>query len=201
MKIISKFKDYYDYLQGVNGIDTLVVLDRTEFSTKPFEPAENTIVRFFICGYQVEGLYKNGKFLFGKEIEEFTCDEKFYTYDDDQENYYYLKGKSKYYYDSKVLREPKLLSKSPNDILNCPILIQDVFGKCKITDSYNSTIKYSKFPILREYDLAKVFPPDKIWLLLYNWLSKEVIIEDKQTDKEKIVSKGFDLKHSFRNTK
>jgi hypothetical protein len=30
MKIISKYKDYYDYLQGIYGIDPLKVLDRTK---------------------------------------------------------------------------------------------------------------------------------------------------------------------------
>lgn len=33
MKIISKFKDYYDYLIGVYGQDPLKVLDRTKYKT------------------------------------------------------------------------------------------------------------------------------------------------------------------------
>lgn len=33
MKIISKYKDYYDYLSGIYGIDEKKVLDRTQFKS------------------------------------------------------------------------------------------------------------------------------------------------------------------------
>lgn len=38
---------------------------------------------------------------------------------------------------------------------------------------------------------------------IYAWLSrqKDIDIEDKQTDTEKILSHGFDKKRSFRNMK
>lgn len=36
MKIISKFKDYYDFLQGKYGIDELKVLDRTLSKEQPY---------------------------------------------------------------------------------------------------------------------------------------------------------------------
>ena len=35
MKIISKFKDYYDFLQGIYGVDPLLVLDRTKGTPNP----------------------------------------------------------------------------------------------------------------------------------------------------------------------
>jgi len=197
MKIISKHKDYYDFLQGVNGIDEKVVLDRTTFYKKPYTPLEDTVITFFICGYQIDGVFKNGKFLYGKEVESFASEkDSIFAAEFDIKDYYFIGG-SKYGYNYKILKKPKKIQgKNPNDLLKCPILIRDVYGK-----HISKGKEYSKFPILKDYDFVKVFSAEEIWIMLYNWLSKETPIENKQTDKEKIVSKGFDLKHSFRNTK
>jgi hypothetical protein len=78
--------------------------------------------------------------------------------------------------------------------MNCPILIVD-------SKSSESKISFSKFPILKDYDVVSIFPPEKLWTMIYDFLSKNKDIENKQSDKEKIISKGFDYKHSFRNTK
>jgi hypothetical protein len=43
--------------------------------------------------------------------------------------------------------------------------------------------------------------PDEIWIELSNWLSRTVEIPDNMTNKEKIISAGFDLKTSFRKDK
>lgn len=44
MKIITKIKEYYDYLQGIYGIDDLVVYDRrTDNLIVPFEPNPEVI--------------------------------------------------------------------------------------------------------------------------------------------------------------
>ena len=59
MKIISKYKDYYDYLQGIWGMDEKLTLDRTEYTTTPslkssLSHPHLSIVRFYICGWVVE---------------------------------------------------------------------------------------------------------------------------------------------------
>lgn len=210
MKIISKHKDYYDFLQGVNGIDEKVILDRTEFHITEKIITEDSFFRFYICGYRVEGLFRGGKFLYGKELEPFSFKEKHYLRAENPDDYYSIKETSNNYRDSykKILKEPKKCTefKNPNDYLDCPILIEANFGKHKSEGNdedyvHQNTKKYDKFPILKYYDLIKVFSAEEIWIMLYNWLSREVPIENIQTDKQKIVSKGFDLKHSFRNTK
>ncbi len=72
MKIISKFKDYYDYLVGVYGIDEKLILDRTEFyPTSRFVSPNDSKVTFFICGYQVDGLYRDGRFYYGGDLAQF----------------------------------------------------------------------------------------------------------------------------------
>lgn len=53
MKIISKYKDYYDYLVGIYEIDEKLVLDRTKFDV----PSYSNVVTFYICGKCIDGYY------------------------------------------------------------------------------------------------------------------------------------------------
>lgn len=57
--------------------------------------------------------------------------------------------------------------------------------------------EFMTFPILMEYEFHKVFSAKKIWLLLSEWLGKEKELKNHQTDKEKIIAYGFELKSSF----
>ena len=71
MKIISKYKDYYDYLQGIYGIDNNLILDRIKFSPISYE-YDNTIITLYICDYKIQGVdfyqYNCGKFLSSNTI-------------------------------------------------------------------------------------------------------------------------------------
>ena len=198
MKIIGKIKDYYDYLVGVYGIDDKLILDRTEFfPTSRFISPNDSKVIFFICGYQVEGLYRNGKFYYGDDLAKFEKrkDWKWRYWNQDNKDYYTVKinrvGKDEYI---SILKKPIL--DNTNEKLDCPILIYNIFGEYEYKG-----YKLSKFPILKDYDLVNVFQPEKLWQMIYDFLSKTKDVPNLQTDKEKIISKGFDYKHSFRNTK
>lgn len=188
MRIISKYKDYYDYLSGIWGIDEKLVLDRTEYHTIPYSPAEYTLIRFFICDFQIEGMYINGRYLFGEELEPYISTK-----------YKYMKGDDVYYIHNpitsiwsyiRVLKKPLKLKSSPNIQLDCPILLS----------AGEKDKKYEKFPILKEYSFHRVYPAEEIYLMIIEWLGKRKDIQapDNQTDKEKIVSHGFDTKTSFR---
>lgn len=48
MKIISKFKDYYDYLQGIYGVYPKLVLDKREFN--PIQYFESFSVKHLFIG-------------------------------------------------------------------------------------------------------------------------------------------------------
>lgn len=189
MKIISKFKDYYDYLQGIYGQDEKLTLDRTNF-THAYTPSENTIQRFYICGMVVDGFFKGGKWLYGNEIEEYDVKQyrvNFFPL-------YYNVPTSQYdnRHTTKVLKQPTLWSElfqvNPNEKHNCPILARTVYGD-----------GIDHFPILREYDFHKVFTAEQMWVMLIEWLGKVKDIPDNRTNKEKIQSNGFDLKTSFRH--
>lgn len=205
MKIISKFKDYYDYLQGIYGIDEKLILDRTKFVNK-FPYGENAVARFFICGLVVEGLFRDGKFWYGKELEQW--DKKLKNWGKSG-NYYFVKSdKSNPTWggsDSRVLKSPmkfkdwiliqetifyenKIKVVCPNDKYDCPILISSYFGQ-----------DYEVNPILSEYQFHKVFSAQDIWFMLTEWLGREKQINEIRTNQEKILSNGFDLKTSFRH--
>ena len=169
MKIISKFKDYYDYLQGIYGIDENLILDRTEFSPMPYKPSINSVKRFIIGDYLVEGLWHNNRMYYGKEIEELNISHNYYDFHIDKADYYAIKDGR--FSNDYVLKQPKMLKDSPAYKYKCPILI----------GTYSND--YDKNPILHEYSMSKVFSPVDIWLILSEFLGKL-----KDTNKESIQS-------------
>ena len=76
-----------------------------------------------------------------------------------------------------------------NDKNDCPIILR--YG-----------ISYYNFPVLSNINLQSLFSPDEIYQLLYQWLSDRITKRenkiDNRTDIEKLLSKGFDKKYSFR---
>lgn len=191
MRIISKFKDYYDYLQGIYGIDEKLILDRTEYTPMVYKPSGLSYSEIIIGDYLIHGLWYNDNIYYGEEIETLniiTFDKRFYQSVDDKKDYYLIKHGNFGYL--KILKEPMLLTDSPAYIHNCPILIKNWDG-------------YKKNPILKEYLLNKVYSPFEIWLLLSEFLGKlnTNYIQSIQSNTEKIISHGFDLKTSFRNIK
>lgn len=173
MKIISNFKDYYDFLQA-NGIDEKVVYDR------------RTEVQNWNGDFIKQG-YNGPQFIKDKEtVGVHICG-----------NYIRLKFlNGKYHFDLQTPKDGNFISNKntkPFDVninvkYNCPIIV-----------SYNRDL--IKNPKLSLFDFGKFMAPEKLYQLLYDWCSSTFIPEDNRTDKEKIVGNGFDLKHSFRNTK
>ena len=205
MKIISKYKDYYDYLAGVNGIDEKLILDRTKFYPTPASImfSEGKLLKFHICGLMIESIFVDGKFYCGELSKKIAIpwgrNTYNYGYNRNAETHYNvrLKGggaaavaKFPYTYNIKG-------AENINEVLNCPILLQVDFGG----DISHRRTNYVKFPVLKDYSIGSLLPPEKIWNMLYDFLAKSKDIPDTQTDKEKIIGKGFDYKHSFRNTK
>lgn len=192
MRIISKFKDYYDHLVGMYGVDPKLVMDRTSYYNLPYIPSDNTKVTLSVCDYEVEGLWVKGKVLYGEELIP-HINKKYKNCERDEYEHYYifLPGASLWNH-IKILKKPTKRENSPNITYNCPILVWDGLRK-----------EWLKHPILKEYQFYKVYPAKEIWLLLSEWLGKRLDSErpDNQTNKEKIISHGFDPKISFRNIK
>ena len=60
---------------------------------------------------------------------------------------------------------------------------------------------YLKYPKLIGTGISTIIPPQEIYLMLCEWLAPKDLTVDNRTNKEKILSAGFDTKISFRNVK
>lgn len=189
MKIISKYKDYYDYLVSKYGIDDKRVLDRTKFHpTKELYHCSGVgKVYIYICDFKIEVLEIGTRRVCGHNLEKYGRLVSSNTGD-----YYQIEGDRGLV---NVLKDPQLdLKLKPNTKHDCPILIA--------TSGYwhgsSDRLEFEKFPILKDYDIPNILDPDTIWCMLVDWLSREKQIENKLTDKEKIITHGFDKVTSFR---
>lgn len=197
MKIISKAKDYFDFLQGIYGIDEKLVLDRTihPIYHLPYTPSVNYTETFYVGEYQIDGYWYEGKLYFGEDVEQFNINKKsrenkWYK----REGYYTIKnGSWNHHY---VLKEPKYLGdKCPTWKEDFPLLIY--FGRGNKENILN--------PFLKDWNLQKYISPETIWQWLTDWLSKRITKNEAEVpigdDKTRILSHGFDLKQSFRHRK
>lgn len=76
MKIISKFKDYYDYLVGIYGEDSNLVLDRRKTDKIDVSCLNDTIIEFYIGGYKIQGFAHDSKIYYGDDIKQFKYNRK-----------------------------------------------------------------------------------------------------------------------------
>lgn len=193
MKIISKYKDYYDYLSGIYGIDEKLVLDRRNYTPLTYVPSVMSTDIILIGEYMIHGLWIDGKFLLGDAIEPYA--------NQDREQYYWTESKynkSEYWVipDGRMsnlycLKDVKFLGdNSPTWKHDCPIML-----------GYHDP---SPFPILKDYNVGSLISPERIWLMLSEWLSKRITKFEEHVEPSndiKIINSGFDLKESFRKRK
>lgn len=190
MKIISKYKDYYDYLSGIYGIDEKIILDRTDFKHCN-SISSNRIFRLYIAGYIVEGICVDNIYYYGNELKKFELDQN-------KLRYWFSKHKKRDY-DKSIYIKNKLLE---GWIYTEPLKDKDEYNKkqnCAIILNEND-----KYPILRELELSKFIKPTIIYQWIYDYLSSLITDKEKISDmsnENKILAKGFDLKTSFRNIK
>lgn len=177
MKIICKIKDYYDYLSGIYGIDEQIVYDRRSYI-----------------------LFEHPMFIKGSELDRLSF---FYK----KEEYYALEvGFSQYLF--KVTRNGEfakweLLKRFTvgRKIADTPIALIEVSYMCF---RGNDKIKYGetyKNPILKDTWIPSFIPAQEIYDKIYDYISvtNEPNINDNRTDIQKLESKGFDKKSSFRH--
>jgi len=208
MKILGKYKDYYDYLQGIYGVDPMQVFDRRYENMVIRKPEDEDVSypigkRFFVAGKSYDIYYYN--------------DKSYYTLDEMNElNKIFIKKKKvencismswKYIGRNKWHRNAyyELTQEWWDDIqgkksdvnvkLRNPVLMS------KIMQSRNTSENYSPC-ILGQWDFHKVMPPEEAYREISSMISYFVDhpeIPNKQSNREKIQSHGFDLKKSFRH--
>lgn len=188
------------------GIDEKLILDRTDF-TKIDEGLliDNSVYSLHICDKQYDFFYKDGKCIYGEEVGKYTLLRKDvwnWLYRDKLDKGVYISMPGRPSYEDRWMYTEPVPSKI-NKRLKHPILLQHHQGKLVLDKGYRYQTSYYPFPILKHLDFQKVVKPEDMWLMLSEWLSKrkEVPVKDTRTNKEKILSKGFDLVKSFRHRK
>ena len=194
MRIISKHKDYYDYLSDIYGRDNLVILNR--------RPA-----------YKMTTDKRISQFKYRK-VAVAICDTIYYGAQSDTGKYYWgeelfkIGKKPKYTWSKYEVIEIILNDKVKSSFRYLPEKT-DVnlrFGLPVMVSYDNYEFRnpaHKGSAILKHSGIPAWYPAKKIYIDTYTWLSnqKEEKDQDNQTDKEKIIGHGFDLKKSFRHRK
>ena len=212
MKIISGGKkDYYDFLSGIYGIDEDIVYDRrNSIVLKDFGYCKN----FFSKIKDFHDLkkrkykryhYEGNKLVYGV-IEEgvisyFVIEIGYYQYLFRTERY--LDDNSEVQIDVQLCHKIELKEKKSKAPIS--IIPVEYFGFFRETPEIKEYLikQEAQNPILCDTWVTSYIPPEEIYNNVYNYLIsiREPNIVDKRTDIEKLESKGFDKKISFRNIK
>lgn len=189
MKILSKYKDYYDYLIGIYGVDKTRVLDRRIYEIPTYY--STGIQRLFIGDHLIEGYYYKNKFFWGEDLALIAKEKNRKLYDGRVARYVisneYERGA--YIYCSELTYMDNL---KVNTFHKSAILLE------KFKD-YSDIKNFYRYPILTQLGIQRVISAEQIFLLLTDFLAPKEPEQDNMTDKEKILARGFDYKTSFRN--
>ncbi len=215
MKIISKFKDYYDYLTGIYGVDPLVIYNR-----RPQFIESNFTHQY--GGLQIGDAKDCGiisgedHYMFGAAwLNFYVCNRLFRVFHYNGQYYTSTKdlipiynkmpdGIDKQELKRHLPQQPKELSRRKrrrkwggyetednkpitlNTDLNCPIILV-----------YFNTIYLN--PKLEYFGIARFISPQKIFVAITNFLSKrDIEMPSSPQDMYRYEAKGFDKKTSFR---
>lgn len=226
MKIIDNKKDYYDYLQGIIGMDEKVVYDRRGsivigsseyynfdypygydlfFSKKPFKCDKPKVKKALWDSAKYD--FKNSKFNIGwkrghkEQIEEGSIyylflEAGYHQFVFEVERYLDDEGNVKI--DASVV-DSKTVSKKDKKS-DEPLYIGEMyFGYSPKYRINNEVVN----PILINTWIPKFIPSEDMWDMLYEYISslndKEFV--DTRTNDQHIESHGFDKKISFRHRK
>lgn len=197
MKIISPFKDFYDFIVAKYGIDSKAIYNRVHEVKKyngewvkegmyvpDFVKNKTTIQSFklYFCGIMYHG------YVIGEKI----------------------------FYDNEIMSIESITAKvskpgeNPNSILRSwkyrrEKKVEFLYNKKEdLNEKYNCPVVFTQETIavknirLSDIDFARILDPEKTFSSICNWLLRESPVENKQTDKEKVLSHGFDPITSFR---
>jgi hypothetical protein len=231
MKIISKFKDYYDFLIGQYGIDPLIVYERrpqiyndnktedspiitldyfTKLDVPTIHSPQPTLRRFTfsICD-QTYIIYSFNKVLYCTledqlNLFSFYKEKGKYSYSDVNE----IKNNIYYIFNHKIPNEHYSFGfwgeKEKSPYLNWNL---NTKYKCPVIllGEYSNVGRENKLylnPKLDTFQFSKILPAHDIFLMITQFLTKkDITMPNDPTDMSRYEGKGFDKKTSFRNIK
>lgn len=188
MRIISKHKDYYDYLQGVYGIDNYKIYQR-----KNIIKEEDFDTTFDLLNKK----NKNQHFVY-----RFAINNKIYQIFKTRKGFFPVSKELLKELDYNKWRlESILTSQGGSTNLNMkyrkPILVS-------VGSEYYFEKYQDKDPLMKSFSFHKILSAHELYIeveTFLGWIKDNPPIEDNQTDVEKILSNGFDKKISFRHRK
>ena len=216
MKLISKGKkDYYDYLTGVYGIDEDVVYDRSE--SHVFRNGTYWDPEWFDTSKRIDDIhlrpvkkYRQKKGAFGRgefvtvmegRVSELILEVGYNRYRFEINRY--LDDNDNVKIDVRLLETAITKKKFIDDV---PVIITGIGNVSTYRQLANMELNHLRYniyknPIMMYTWIPKFIPADEMYNLIYNYLIsiKDKKIEDNRTDVQKLESKGFDKKTSFRN--
>jgi len=195
MKIISKIKDYYDYLSGVWGVDDKIILDRRgEFV--PSTPKELSVLTFIIGGNLIQLYFDGISYYFSAELKQFDQSTKYRRKD----GYYvlplgYINGRQNNVYVANDIKEG---FDYLNEKYESPIIYRsDSWHYMDVLEK-----DFSSFPILSATPITKFIDAVDTYRMISDYLSrqldKKLEVVPISTDVQKLENKGFDKLSSFR---
>lgn len=202
MKIIAKVKDYYDHCVGKYGVDPKLVYDRRDGQSIDIERDcnEGDLVHVHIAGTVFPMIFLDGKFR--GDIDSFTARQTAIDNKSRQTNFRWHQGS-----DSNLIQHWRSWhadNTDKNAERREPVLVEDKGGTMYHTFGYNNKGRIFKPLLLSQYNFASVMSPETAWISISNflgWCVDNPPLPNNQTNKEKILSHGFDLKKSFRHRK
>ena len=226
MKIIDNKKDYYDYLVGIYGLDSDTVYDRRGSVSLKSSDWFNGVYPNLGINFNAikDNLYIDR--IKTKKARPIYNDSSLPPAYGDQNNFCLVIGNTVYHIvtdrylegnkDNMIIGGYNIIHNSfdrVDDGVFCPVgLIH--YQKYLFLDDRNDLhiLELTKGPFNKKYItsvilegtwLSKLFPAEMVWEKIYDYIrsKKEKKIVDNRTDKEKILSAGFDVKTSFRNIK
>jgi len=186
MKIISKHKDYYDYLQGIYGIDNYKIYKRTNvIKEEDFETE-----------FDLKDKKKRAKQHF------------FYSFAINNKKYQIIKTVKGFFPVSKtILKELGYSKWRIEDIISSQGKSTDLNRKYRkpilisFNNEYNSfEVNQNSDPFMKSFHFHKILTAHELYIeveTFLGWIKDNPPIENNQTDVEKILSNGFDKKNQF----
>lgn len=219
MKILSKYKDYYDYLTGVYGEDPLIVLDRRNHIQPDWtfnhrhgyinEPI-STKYTLFIGGWLVDFIHYGNQFYYGEDvlnIPDLKLKENYYLgfneniYSNELRNDFWIFHQDGNSNPLKIFKNPIKIDFNVNFLEIITLIKFDYNYKLEKYDC----ILICPYLKLSDIQLNKFISAETIYQWIYDYISesnsKKEQHLDLRTDTQKLEGKGFDKKISFRNIK
>lgn len=196
MKIISKFKDYYDYLQGIYGIDNFKVYKRNkivkeaeislQFEEEKWRARKPHFFYSFAINNKIYLMVKTEKGIF-EVSKQILKDIGYHKYGIDG----ILKNIGKPTNVNKHTRKPVIVGVG-------------ILGNYDSWSVYSKEWKIDSDPYLKSFSFHKVLSAHDIYIEVESflgWMKDHPEIPNKQSNAEKLLAKGFDKKISFRHRK